>query len=251
MAAIGCTVALAACGSSSSHHAGGASGATGEAGKPPAQILADAAAALRSASGYVMQGHLTQSGELEHVRIVAANRSLELALSGDAGSFSVIIVPAGAYLRVDEAFLKSHGANAAGIKPNQWLQVPPAVAQNLSSQLGQFSPHVIARCLAEGHGTLSVAGTTVVSGQKAVILRDAGNVPGDGPGTLAVAATGTPYPLQVRQTGPKRPGGRVDVCNDGRGENSRSEFTLSQFGAPPSITAPSNAAQTGQQSGEV
>lgn len=255
-ATIGCTVALAACGSSGSHQSSGATASapaeqSGEATKPPAQILTDAASALRSARGYVMQGQLMQSGSPEHVRIVAQNRSLEVAIKGGTGALGVIILPAAAYIRMDQTFLNSHGAGPPGLKPNVWVRIPATSAQTLAAQLGQFSPHVIARCLVEGHGKLSLAGSETVSGQKAVVIRDAGNVPGGAPGTLAVAASGTPYPLQVRETGAKRAGGRIDVCNDGRAEDSRGEFTFSRFGAPPPITAPNHAAQTGQQSGAI
>jgi hypothetical protein len=252
--AVACVAVLAGCGSGSSHHAASTAaispGAGGEAGKPAGQILTDAAAALRNAHGYVMQGQLTQSGHAQQVRVVAGRSSLELTLKGGSGALSVIVLPTGAYIKVNQAFLASHTGDH-GILANRWIQIPATSAQALASQLGQFSPSVVARCLVEGHGTLSLAGRTTVTGHPAVVIRDAGNVPGGAPGTLAVAASGTPYPLQVTETGNKRAGGRVDVCNDGRAENSRGQFTFSQFGSAPPVTAPNNALSTGQQSGAV
>ncbi len=252
--AAACLAVLAACGSTGSHHTASTSavspGTSGEAGKPVGQILSDAAAALRSAHGYVMQGRLTQNGQSQQVRVVAGRDSLELAMSGPSGALTAIVLPGGAYIRVNQAFLNSHTGDH-GIGANRWIQIPPTSAQALASQLGQFSPTVAARCLVEGHGTLSRVGRTTVLGHPAVVIHDAGNIPGGAPGNLAVAASGTPYPLQVTETGNKRAGGRVDVCNDGRAASSRGQFTFSQFGSPPPITAPSNAVHTGQQGGSI
>lgn len=250
--AAGCLAVLAACGSSSSHHttAPVRPGTSGEAAKPAGQILSDTATALRSAHGYVMQGDLTQNGQAQQVRVVAGSGSLELAMSGASGALSVIVLRTGAYIRVNQAFLSSHPGDH-GILANRWIQIPATSAQTLAAQLGQFSPAVAARCLIEGHGTLSVAGRTTVTGHPAVVIRDAGNVPGGAPGTLAVAVSGPPYPLQIIETGNKRAGGRVDVCNNGQAESTRGQFTFSRFGSPPPITAPSNPLRIGQQGGSV
>lgn len=251
--AVGCLVAVGGCGSSSQHVTNSGTSSTpasGEASKPPATILSDAAAALRSARGYVVQGQIAQSGHAEQVRVVASGGSLDVVLSGFAGHLEARILPSGAYVRVDQAFLKAHGA-AGGLLANRWIQIPATAAQKLASQLAQFTPSTAARCLAEGHGTLSLAGRTTVTGRPAIVIRDAGNAPGDAPGTLAVAATGTPYPLQVIGTGPKRAGGRIDACNDGRADNNRARLTFSHFSDPPQISTPPNALRLGQQSGAI
>jgi hypothetical protein len=71
-----------------------------------------------------------------------------------------------------------------------------------------------------------------------VIVRDAGNAPGSTPSTLAVAATGTPYPLRYVATGDARRGGPVDVCNTGKGGGATGTITLSQFGQIAPIQRP-------------
>ena len=56
-----------------------------------------------------------------------------------------------------------------------------------------------------------------------------------------MAAGGPPYPLRYTATGATRSGGRVDVCNDGKGGDAEGSITLSQFGQTPSLTAPEGA----------
>jgi hypothetical protein len=215
--------ALAGCGSSNgtghtgtSGGAGGGSAASnGEATKSPAQILSDAAAAIRSARGYAIHGEILQNGKAVRLTVLApGSTSLELAISSGSSGAEMLILPAGSYVRGNSAFWSSQPGAHASLLANHWVQVPAGAVQSFSASLGRFAPSTLARCLVEGHGTLSIAGTTTIAGRPAIVIRDAGGVPGDSPGTLAVATTGPPYPLRVKNTGPKRPGGKVDVCND-------------------------------------
>lgn len=251
-AGVGCLIALAGCGSSGgSSSAGGASsaGGSGEASKSPDQILTDSASALRGAHSYVMQGQIHQFGHNERVRVVASSGSLDVMLAGDAGRAEVILLPSGVYINADQAFWAAHGVSRGGILAGHWIQVPPSDAQSVAASLAQFQPSTAARCLVENHGTLSTVGKLTVDGKPAVVVKDAGNVPGDSAGTLAVATSGPPYPLRVIDSGPHRAGGRIDICNDGRPDNSRGVLTFSQFGQAPAVTAPSHAIPLGQASG--
>jgi hypothetical protein len=160
----------------------------------------------------------------------------------------MIISASGYFIRANAPFWASHVWARANQFANHWIQVPPVSGQSLTSSLGRLAPSTLARCLVEGHGALSVAGRTSVARKRAVVVRDAGDVPGSSPGTLAVAATGTPYPLELTTTGPRRPGGRIDVCNDGKVDNSHGALTISDFGSVPAIQPPKNPlrlAQTG------
>ncbi|MGA2925749.1 MAG: hypothetical protein ABSG43_07100, partial [Solirubrobacteraceae bacterium] len=60
---------------------------------------------------------------------------------------------------------------------------------------------------------------------------------------LAVAATGVPYPLRYTTTGNQHPGGRIDVCNDGKASDARGTISFSQFGHVPPIHPPRSARQ--------
>jgi hypothetical protein len=264
-AAVGaCVVTLAACGSSgngqpartsgsgaSSTPAAQSSGSStqGEASKSAKQILADAAGALKTARGYVLQGTLTDQGRPVRLKVVAASaKSLELALSGGGANAELIALPNADYVRANAAFWRPRVGQHATTLANHWIEIPPAGAQGMTASLGRFAPGTLARCLAEDHGSLSVAGKTMVDGRPAVVLKDAGNAPGSAPGTLAVATSGPPYPLRATATGGQRAGGRVDVCNDGKAGNTHGTLTISHFGAVPPIKAPQHAIKAGQTS---
>ena len=190
---------------------------------------------------------MMQSGQpLDFKLATAGANSVELSLSAGPSVAEIMDVPAGSFLRGSAAFWAAHLGPRGELLANRWVQVPPTTAQTFNSQLGRFAPATLARCLVEDHGTLSVAGRTTVDGRDAVVVRDAGNVPGDGPGTLAVAASGPPYPLQVTSTGPQHPGGVVDVCNDGKGGTLQGTLTFSDFGHVPPISPPPHPISFGQ-----
>jgi hypothetical protein len=201
---------------------------------------------LREAHSYVMQGQLTQDGQILRIKVAAAGtQALELWFVVGPTAAQMIVLPTGSYLKANAHFWLTHVGPRTQALVNRWVQIPPASGQRFTAQLGQFAPATLSRCLLEDHGKLTVAGKTTVAGTRAIVIKDAGNVPGDAPGTLAVASTGRPYPLQVRLTGPKLAGGRIDVCNDGKADNSRGVLTLSQFGRVRPITSPPYAIEYG------
>lgn len=162
---------------------------------------------------------------------------MHLALG--AAREDVIAADGMGYVRANAAYWRVARAPAA--LAGHWIRVPPTRAQAFSASLGALAPATLARCLAEDHGTLSLAGRTRVGGRAAVVLRDSGNVPGGAPGLLAVAAGGTPYPLRATITGDQRPGGRIDVCNDGRGDQTRGTIVFGAFNDAPRVRAPAHA----------
>jgi hypothetical protein len=256
-----CLVTLAGCGSNgnpqpaktnggagSSNQATGSSN-QGEASKSAKQILADAAGALKRARGYVLHGSLSADGRQVRLKVVAATgRSLEVAQSQAGANAELIALPNADYVRGNAAFWRPRVGQHAAALANHWIQIPSASAQGITASLGRFAPSTLARCLVEDHGSLSVAGKTTVGGRPAVVLKDAGNAPGSAPGTLAVATSGPPYPLRQTATAGQRPGGHVDVCNDGRANHTRGSLTISHFGSAPAIKAPQHVLKAGQTS---
>ncbi len=215
--------------------------------KSPTQLVADAAAALRHAGAYTMQGELTENDQRAVVKVATTSaHSFRVQYSIGGKSFQMISLPTGAYLRANRQFWSAeHGANAA-LLADRWIQIPLADTAHITSSLGLFAPATLARCLGEDHGTLSLAGKATVDGQAATLIKDAGNAPGSTPGELAVAADGPPYPLRLTATGNQRAGGRIDVCNNGHPTDARGAITLTDFGHVPAITAPQHATQIGQ-----
>lgn len=214
----------------------------GEASKSPRQILADAASALRAASGFEVDGAQREGGKTTRMRLLASSQSLDMAASTGTAAYEVLRVPAGLYVRGNSSFWRHYLGARGAILADRWIQ---GSSSALSSELAPFEPATMARCLTEGNDTLSIAGTTSVNGQPAVVIRDAGNLPGAIPGTLAVATTGPPYPLRVNVAGRHRAGGHIDVCNDGHASGYQTDIlTLSNFDRIPPLQPPADAIQS-------
>ncbi len=247
-----CAAAVAACGSSSSSQSSPTTvtstrpsdsattpASNGEAAKPAPQILADAARAVRSARSYELQATISDHHQLQRLRLVTApGNSLELTGATGSAAYQVISVRSGTFARGNVAFWRQRDPAHANLLADRWIRLPPSGARELLATFAQLDPANLARCLVEGHGRLSVAGRTTVGGRAAVLVHDAGNVPGGQPGDLAVAATGTPYPLRLTTSGSARAGGRVDVCNDGKASGAEGSLTFSQFNRVREILPP-------------
>jgi hypothetical protein len=188
VSAVACTLALAACGSS-----GGATSPR-ESAKPPGQILTDVRTAVAHATSVHLAGHVTSSMPI----------ALDLHLSRTGGSgtvaskglrFAVTRIGPVAYFTGTQGFYR-HFTNHAGIVllNGRWLQVPAsdprfrsfAQLTDMSALLGQ---------ILKPTGAVVKAGTRTVDGVRVIALRDTSH------GTLYVAATGTPYPVEIVNTG--------------------------------------------------
>ena len=199
-----------------------------------------------------MSADLVQDHSRTRIALTTTGRrTFDATLTVGGATFDVISVPGRAYLRGDSAFWRLHTGSGATARARarrlagHWLEVPATGRHAVTKSLGTLSPGTLARCLTEDHGTLTIAGHATIAGTRAVVVRDVGDAPGSTPSTIAVAATGAPYPLRYVATGRTRPGGRVDVCNDGKGDGATGTITLSHFGGVPAIHAPSGA-ESGQ-----
>lgn len=256
------TLGVAACGSGGSHGSHGSRGSGGSkaaaaaaasngvAARSPAQIVAAAQSALRAANGFVLAGDLRQAGKTLRLQVVdGGTAKLQVTLSQSGRSAEIITLPGANYIKANQAFWSTQAGPKAAILADRWFEIPASASRQLTSGFGEFAPRTLARCLGEDLGRLSRGGTTTVGGRPAVVVRQAGNVPGSTPGTLAVATTGPAYPLRVTSTGPTRGGGKVDVCNTGQPNDTEGTITLNDFGHAPAITAPKHATATGAPSG--
>jgi hypothetical protein len=211
--------------------------------------MVDAAArALRTSGGYSMHADLTQNGDRSVVALTADGpRSYQATLTERGSMSGLITLPAASYLRGNRAFWNGQAGRKPGSRARaarlagHWLKLTARGARSVTKSLGSLAPDVLARCLVEDHGTLTLAGRTTIAGTRAVIVKDAGDAPGATPSTIAVAASGSPYPLRYTATGRTRRGGRVDVCNTGKGGDSEGTIAFSQFGHVPVIQAPTAA----------
>jgi hypothetical protein len=208
-------------------------------GRSALQTIELAASALRRSGDYAMRADLLQAHERTVIALTTSGRRrYEASLTIGQRMFQLISLPGAAYLRGNRAFWNSQSAASAARLAGHWLHVPDTGASSVTRTLGTLAPGTLARCLTEDHGTLSFAGHETVDGTRALIVRDAGDVPGATPSTIAVASSGPPYPLRYDATGVTRRGGRVDVCNNGKGGGATGTIALSQFGRTPSVQAP-------------
>lgn len=248
--ALSASVLLAACGwssASASSVAGTAARDNGVSAKSPQQILAATLTALRSAHAFVMSGQIAQDHKTTGIRIAYESSSkLELGLNEGGKTEDIILLANAGYVKANKAFWIAQKAKKPASLANRWIEIPAGSGRSLTSSLGFFSPTTLSRCLGEDVGTLSHDGTTKIGGRPAVVIRDAGNVPGGTPGLLEIATNGPAYPLRITSTGLTRPGGKVDVCNDGKAQNDEgSSITLSDFNDVPAIKAPSTTVKLG------
>jgi hypothetical protein len=212
-----------------------------EASKSPKQILADAASALRSATGFEFEATQSEGGKTTLVHVLVSPHSLAFGASSGAAAYEVLKVPAGVYVRGNAGFWKQHLGARGAVLADRWIHRPGAA---LPPELTQVRPDAMARCLTEDNGKLSTAGTTSVNGRPAIVIRDAGNLPGTIAGTLAVATTGPPYPLRETVAGRQRAGGHIDKCNDGHASGYQTgTVTFSHFDQVPPLQAPAEALQ--------
>jgi hypothetical protein len=247
-AVVAAVLVIAGCGSSTQNPSGPAASAASAnslSSESPAQIVAAAQAALRSARGFDLTGTLTQGAEKTRLRMAIAGRKLDMSVAESGRTFQIIALPGASYVIANRAFWVAQSGPSYARLANHWFEVPASTTKTLSSSLGSLAPSTLARCLGEDLGTLSKAGTTTVDGHQALVIRDAGNMPGDAPGTLAVATSGPAYPLRLTVTGPTRPGGKVDACNDGKGDSDVGAVTLNDFDHVPAIIAPKHPIRAG------
>ncbi len=214
---------LAGCGSSSSGNSNGV------ASKSADEIVAAAKTATANAKSVHVAGSTVTSG-------TPVTLDLHLsATTGATGTFSqsglsvqLIAVNNSIYLKGTPAFWRKFGgAAAAQLLAGKWLKAP---ASNSSfsgiAQLADFHA-LISQALSQ-HGTLAKGGTSTVNGQPVVAVKDTTQG-----GTLYVATTGQPYPVELAKTSGSDAG----------------KLTFDQWNAPVTATPPSNAIDLSQLQG--
>jgi hypothetical protein len=276
-----CAVAIAGCGSTTVHHVtktvirsassaastaggtttshtrtggaplttGGDGGARGLAARTGSEVLQAAAQALRQVGSYSMRADLRQNGTSTIIDLSAVSaHQYEAATTVGATNFELIVLSGTVYLRANARFWSGRSGGSAAARSrarrlaNRWLTLPEPDGRSVTHSLGTLAPGTLARCLTEDHGRLTVErGRPLIDHRRAIVVRDDGNAPGATPSTIAVSAQGPPYPLRYVATGRTRPGGRIDICNDGKGDGATGTITLDRFGATPAIQPPAGA----------
>jgi hypothetical protein len=130
-------------------------------------------------------------------------------MSENGLSFRIIVLKQVVYINGSDSFWRHFGGNAAvQLFHGKWLRAPA------TGQLGSVAVLTDLRGLfnklLSTHGALAKGGTSTINGQKVVAVKDTTRG-----GTVYVATTGKPYPIEVLKAGAL--GGHVlfDRYNEG------------------------------------
>jgi len=213
---------LAGCG-------GGGSSSNGVAAKSPAEILTAAKTAATKASAVHIFGSI-QEGSTPltlDLHLVAAKGG-KGHMSENGVGFDIVRVGNKAYIRGSEAFYKKFaGASAAQLLKGKWL-----VGSASTGRFAALTPLTDLQAFFKGalgrHDKLTKGAETTVNGQKVIALKDGANG-----GTLYVATTGAPYP--------------VELVSPGNGKEGT--VTFDQWNTTVTITAPKGAVDLSKLSG--
>jgi hypothetical protein len=208
-------LAPTACGGSSSSSSG-----NGEASKPPEQILTDAVTAAKGASSVRVSGSIVDSGQPIALDLKLVNgKGGTGSMTIQGAPVSIIDVNHTLYMNGSDAFWSKVGGGSAVVKllHGRWLKTPASA--NFASLATLTSMQTLFSQLLTSHGALKKGATGTVSGQSAVPVTDSAKG-----GTIYVAASGKPYPIQLSKAGSG--GGTV-------------RFT--EYGKAVALAAPANA----------
>jgi len=166
----------------------------------PAQIVAAAQAAASAAASVRVSGSIVSEG-----KPISINMEL-VARQGGQGRvvlkgirFRLVGVDGAVYVSGSTAFYtRFAGAAAARVMRGKWLKGAQSGAFRSLASLTRLGS-LLGSALSD-HGPLSRAAGATVEGRRAVAVSDAPRG-----GTLYVASTGTPYPLEIVERG----GGRL------------------------------------------
>jgi hypothetical protein len=211
--------AISACGGSSSPSGNGI------ASKSPDAIVSTATSAIDGVSSVHVSGSVVSGGTPISLDLsLVSGKGARGSMSENGLGFQLIGVGQYVYINGSPAFW-SHfgGAAAAQLFQGKWLKAP-ATTGNFASLSSLTNLHQLLRGLLSSHGTLSKGATTTVNGQKVVPVKDTSQG-----GTLYVATTGKPYPLEILKTGAA--GGHI---------------TFDRFNQSVSLTAPAHSIDISQ-----
>jgi len=176
---------------------GGSSSGNGIADKSPTQIVAATKKVADAATSVHVSGSLVSGGTPISIDVnLIAGKGGRGKLSQNGLAFELIEVANTVYIKGSSSFYRHIGGSAAAqLLQGKWLKAP-ASSSGFAS-IGQLTNlrQLVDQTLAD-HGTLSKSGTTTIQGQKVVGVTDKGKG-----GTLYIAATGKPYPVQISRNG--------------------------------------------------
>jgi hypothetical protein len=175
---------------------GGGSSGNGVASKPPNQIVTAASNAISHASTVHVAGSIQSGGTPLSLDLsLVSGKGGQGVMSENGLTFRIVAVGQNVYIQGTPAFWQHFGgARAAQLLDGKWLKAPATA---------RFAPIASLTNLQElfnrvllSHGALKKGSIETVNGQKAIAVHDT-----TAGGTLYVATTGQPYPVEVSKRG--------------------------------------------------
>jgi hypothetical protein len=206
-------VALAGC--------GGGSGSNGEASKSAPAILADARQAALSADSVRVSGTIHDAGQTIGLDLSITKGDGGGTMTIQGSKVDVVRIGNTAYIRAGADFYRKVGAGAAagGLLAGKWLKLPTSTP-NFAQLVELTDLHAFVAQALKPDGTVTKGDEKTVDGQKAIELKSSKG------GSLFVATTGKPYPIEFV---------------GGGGSTSSGKVTLSEWGAAKAPTAPTSS----------
>ncbi len=194
--------------------------------KSASEILAASRAAATSATSLHMVSNLAQRKLKFASDQQAATNSGQARISALGVAYEVIRTDNTAYIKGSPAFYKRlRVGTGRRIPKDAWLKMP-ASAGGVTSGATLTQLHIEVERLLTSNGKVTKGPTTTIDGQKAIELHDTGKL---FTGTIYIAATGTPYPIQIVKHG--RETGRI---------------TFDGWNDPVTLSAPAGAVELSQ-----
>jgi hypothetical protein len=221
--------------------------ARGEESKSPQAVLSDLQRDLGKVKSFHFAGSQTEKGVVTRMSgDVFASGSASIAVTEGKASVGMILLPKATYMKANAAYWRVNGGKSgktlASKIAGRWVKVPDSAGDSLQPLLTKLSPKHLASCATTGLGTLSNNGVKTLGGRKVIVLEDKGDRPGTTPGLLYVAADGPALPLREVQTGPRKPGGKLNKrCDSASDKSTESDVTFSRFDRVPQLKAPRGA----------
>jgi hypothetical protein len=221
-AALMSILALGACGSDTGSTASvGGTAANGEDQKSANDILTDVVAATARVPALMITAtNVDASGSTGGGTIVSTPTGAQVTLTTSSGPAFIVVTGGTAYgaSTASGPFQQATASEAASV---QYLLLPNFAA-----------------CLSKNHGTLTKGGTSTVDGKRVIEVKDDGSAPGSSPGSAFIALDGPPLTIQVKLTGPQKPGGDKS-CGATDTSTTKSETDdLTYPATAPTITPP-------------
>lgn len=188
---------LTGCGGSSS------SSGNGVGSKSAQQIFEQSRTAAKSAQSVHVSG--AGSSEGSHISFdldLVAGKGGRGEISQNGLRAKIIVIGKTAYVNGDASFYR-HFAGRAGVQlfEGKWLKASTG-EEDIASLSALTEMGKLLDSALESHGTLKKGSTTSVNGQPAITVQDTSQG-----GSLYVATTGKPYPLQLLKSGSE--GGKI------------------------------------------